>query len=342
MAQQAAFRLRITGPPGSPEIFDLPIGPTTIGREDDNQVVLRDDMVSRHHARIECTAAGACLIVDQHSTNGTLVNGARLAPGAPMPLAAGAVVLIGPFTLAVEQVPLAAPPPRVEAPAAPPPQPPPPPGPAPKRQDAPPPPPPAKQEAPPPDAGAGESAAELLPGLTLHSQRLLQYLPDIYQPPYDDGDAETPCFSNTDYSPKRFVSRFLGLFESILLPIEWTVANFDLFLDPGTTPAGFLSWLANWFEITYDESWTEQQRRTLVREAHRIYARRGTRWALSKMLEIYIGQSPEIVDNAAGQEPHTFAVTLPVADDPARRSSIEAIIDAHKPAHTTYSLRYQP
>jgi len=46
----------------------------TIGRDDDNDVVIDDASVSRRHARVRPTLAGY-LIVDDHSTNGTIVNG---------------------------------------------------------------------------------------------------------------------------------------------------------------------------------------------------------------------------------------------------------------------------
>ncbi|MFO7634037.1 MAG: FHA domain-containing protein, partial [Caldilinea sp.] len=290
MAQQAILRLQIAGPGATPEYLDLSPGETSIGRADTNALVLPDKMVSRIHARIECISPGTCQIIDLNSANGTLVNGRKLAPGEPTLLDAGAVVKIGPFTLTVQQVPLRT------APAAEYVSPPVDSGSPPKSEPDSPPVPPA---APPPSAVSvnkdpAGGAERLLPGLTLHSQRLLHYLPDIYQPPCDDSSGVHDCFGDTDFGPQRFMSRLLGLFESILLPIEWTVDNFDLFLDPRTSPAGFLNWLANWFEITFDASWTGQQQRTLLREAHEIYARRGTRKALSRMIEIYTGQPPEI------------------------------------------------
>ena len=50
---------------------------TTIGRAIDNDVILRDPEVSRHHAAIEYKD-GVFEIVDQNSTNGTFVNGERV------------------------------------------------------------------------------------------------------------------------------------------------------------------------------------------------------------------------------------------------------------------------
>jgi phage tail-like protein len=160
------------------------------------------------------------------------------------------------------------------------------------------------------------------PGLERDSQRLITYLPGIYH--------------------TAFMRRFLGIFEAILTPIEWQIDNFDLFLDPGAAPAGFLPWLASWFDVAFDPSWDEVQRRQLLREAHQIYARRGTKWALSRVLEIYTGESPTIVDVDEDLAPFSFKVVLPHAAARRERAMIERLIDAHKPAYTLYTLEFAP
>jgi phage tail-like protein len=190
---------------------------------------------------------------------------------------------------------------------------------APPQDDLPilPPPPPAKAEA----DGEGEPTYTPPPGLSLTDSRYLQYLPGIYH--------------------TSFMKRFLALFESIYTPIEWTVDNFDLFLHPATAPADFLPWLANWFDLTFDQSWDEAKRRTLLGEAHQIYARRGTRWALSRILEIYTGLAPEIDDVSDSLEPFTFTVTLPVPESDVNATLISQLINVHKPAHTSYTLSFK-
>jgi phage tail-like protein len=137
------------------------------------------------------------------------------------------------------------------------------------------------------------------------------------------------------------MSRFLAIFEATLLPVEWTIDSFDQFLDPGTAPTGFLPWLASWYGLTFDSTWTEPQRRQLLSEAHAIYARRGTQWALGRVLEIYTGAEPEIDDEAKDLDPFTFSVVVPRRKRDVRSDLIEALIDAHKPAHTSYKLRFK-
>jgi pSer/pThr/pTyr-binding forkhead associated (FHA) protein len=61
-------------------------GPVTVGRAGDADLVLADELVSRHHARITPSGSGA-VVEDLGSRNGTFVNGGavhgptRLAPG---------------------------------------------------------------------------------------------------------------------------------------------------------------------------------------------------------------------------------------------------------------------
>ena len=53
-------------------------GMTTIGRAEENDVVIRDPLVSRYHACMVLDG-GICTLTDLHSGNGTCVNGQRIA-----------------------------------------------------------------------------------------------------------------------------------------------------------------------------------------------------------------------------------------------------------------------
>ncbi|OYW70301.1 MAG: hypothetical protein B7Z37_31155 [Verrucomicrobia bacterium 12-59-8] len=50
----------------------------TLGREDDNDVVIDDDRVSKHHAELVRNADGSIQLFDSNSTAGTFVNGERI------------------------------------------------------------------------------------------------------------------------------------------------------------------------------------------------------------------------------------------------------------------------
>jgi len=67
---------------------------TTIGRAEDNDIVVDDRWVSRYHAQLR-RDEGRCVVVDQDSKNGTLVNGQRIA--GPVALADGDQVQVTPL-----------------------------------------------------------------------------------------------------------------------------------------------------------------------------------------------------------------------------------------------------
>jgi phage tail-like protein len=323
MSEVITYQLHISGP-DAPPMVAIPPGGISIGRDaHSNDLVLSHPMVSREHARIDCSPTG-CQIIDRNSANGTTVNGEKLVPDIAVSLMPGSLISISPFTLILQIVPALQEFDRganlngadsVDAAAMP--------EKALQLSDAlssvdaagPPPPDwPGKEDLPLPFSGDQSGPVDMF----TESTRLLHYLPDIYH--------------------TGFMSRFLALFESIWTPIEWTVDNFDLYLDPGTAPTDFLPWLNQWFEIIFDATWNERQRRIFLKEAHQLYALRGTRWSLSRALQIYIGGEPQIIDS--GQD-FTFSVILPVAAQDVDNELVEAIINAGKPAHTTYTLVYK-
>jgi phage tail-like protein len=125
--------------------------------------------------------------------------------------------------------------------------------------------------------------------------------------------------------------------ENTLKPIEGIIDNAACYFDPRLTPEEFLPWLAGWVGLTQDESWPLARRREMIRQAAELYRWRSTRRGLSEHLRIYAGASPIIEDNVA---PNTFAVTL-LVEEPAAidEAIVRGIIEAHRPAHTTYRLQ---
>jgi len=60
-------------------IYPLKVGVNTVGRSDDNDVVVPDSYVSRRHCAILVHLSTGCELHDIASKNGTFINGARLA-----------------------------------------------------------------------------------------------------------------------------------------------------------------------------------------------------------------------------------------------------------------------
>jgi phage tail-like protein len=172
------------------------------------------------------------------------------------------------------------------------------------------------------------------------------------------------------------MGRFLMLFESFWAPIEKQIEAAALYFDPLFTPVELLPWLAAWVDLTLDERWPEAKRRRLLRSAVALYRKRGTRPGLQEYLEIYTGAEVKITEHGAHNfrlgpnarlgpgvalgtinQPHTFTVTayLPAGDGDGhvqtpeqrarfaaeRQRMLEMIIEAEKPAHTSYRLRLE-
>src|SRR5699024_9972550 len=94
-SRNAVGVLRAIDGPLRGQEFPLTMGHISIGRSQDNDIVLADAMVSKKHARIE--VGGYLELVDLNSANGVLVDGspvqrARLVPGKPFVIGGSTLV----------------------------------------------------------------------------------------------------------------------------------------------------------------------------------------------------------------------------------------------------------
>ena len=207
------------------------------------------------------------------------------------------------------------------------------------------------------DADDEAAASESTEILVIAAGRYLRYLPRVYQ------------------ERDEVMGRFLMLFESFWAPIEGQVDNIPYYFDPDFTPLKLLPWLASWVDLTLDDHWPEAKRRQLLKAAVSLYRKRGTKRGLQEYLEIYTGAQVQISEHGAHNfllgpdarlglgvalgtlnRPHTFTVTVYLPPPAAgalttggerqryeadRRRMIESIIEAEKPAHTSYTLRLE-
>lgn len=94
------WQIIINGPGYFDTPYDLPEGATSLGRADENDIVLGGDLVSRKHARL-LVEGDSLRIEDLGSRNGSRINGAPLQ--GTRPLAPGDIVTLGENTLSVRQ-----------------------------------------------------------------------------------------------------------------------------------------------------------------------------------------------------------------------------------------------
>jgi len=147
-----------------------------------------------------------------------------------------------------------------------------------------------------------------------------------------------------------FVGRCLLAFEKVLSGtdaqqpgLETTIGSLADYLDPKSTSAEFLPWLAGWVTLSLRADWDEATKRSFIQQIVPLYRLRGTKAGLQRMLELYAGQRPDIDDDFE-QPAHFFQVrlTLTEPDPELLRRKLEiarAIIDQEKPAHAFYALQ---
>jgi len=93
------LRLVLLKKDGGTENYPLAAFPLTVGREPTNTIVLKDNSVSRVHARIDL-AEGKVIIEDLGSSNGTFINGAKVSS---FVLNDGDTLEVGNFMFSVEK-----------------------------------------------------------------------------------------------------------------------------------------------------------------------------------------------------------------------------------------------
>lgn len=99
-----------------------------------------------------------------------------------------------------------------------------------------------------------------------------------------------------DEQDAGFLQRFLAPAEGMLHEWDLRALGRAVLLDPRATRAERLDWLAGFAGLVLDQRWPEVARRELVAEAYALYARRGTKGALIRLLEIYLRRAPGIVE----------------------------------------------
>ncbi len=186
--------------------------------------------------------------------------------------------------------------------------------------------------------------------ITLHVARtnMLAYLPQVYQ-----------------QSSPGFLKGYLYIVQTIFDRLYQRLDHIHELFDPRTTDPEFLPWLASWLAVGLNRDWTDLQTRKMLLAATRLFPYRGTSRAISEFVRIYTGASVTIEENSwpfrgfrvgvhstVGEDTvilpdmnlaHCFVVRLDrpaavVSEDEIIR--IHEIIQAQKPAHTSYFLAF--
>ena len=153
------------------------------------------------------------------------------------------------------------------------------------------------------------------------------------------------------YQEDDFTQRFVSAFDAALAPIFATLDNLTEYFDPWLAPEDFLEWLAGWFGVVLDESWTVVRRRALVARAFDFYRVRGTANGLKSQVEALTGGTVELHETGGVATSTTAGAPLPgspnfallmrvLVDDPStvNAARLNALVRAAKPAYVTHKV----
>ncbi len=274
----------------------------TIGRLPENTIVLAGPQVSGRHAQIRSDAQGVVL-VDLGSSTGTFVDGVRLQAQQPHTLADGSQIQIGLYLLTYRS----------------------------RQAD--------------PDEQLQQSLALSQPELTRPVQEPAVRIPKEPRP-------TLPPLLLDSNSPSKYLEqlpiifhdsdlfrRMLLIYENIWEQLEQRQDFIEMYFDPRTCPASFLRWLSSWFDVAIDPHWPEARTRALLLELIQLYRWRGTRYGLTRMIEVCAGVTPEIT--VSPTSPFVLKITVHLPNGESNGTDvqfIEELVKAHKPAHVGYML----
>ncbi|HEU4323949.1 MAG TPA: phage tail protein [Roseiflexaceae bacterium] len=289
----------------------------TIGRNPDNTLALPHPLVARYHAELRMEAEGA-LLTDIGSASGTFIGDTRLLPNQPRLLRDGETFQIGPFRLTYQGAPKAA---VAAAPA------------------------PEKPEGQEGTAEEGEPVWSEPVKLPIDSTqplvRSIKVTRPSTPPPLAQGPVSRYLYDlPIVFHDNDFLGRFLLIFESIWEPLEQRQDRIEMYFDPRTCPPAFLPWLASWVDMPVSPYWPEERLRNLVIEATELHRWRGTRYGLTRMIEICAGVTAEMIDDP--ERPFVVRIRVRSAEDETvDRALIEELIQTHKPASIGYVLEFE-
>lgn len=93
-----------------------------------------------------------------------------------------------------------------------------------------------------------------------------------------------------------FLSRFLFIFQSLYMDLNDEIDGMPRLFAPDQVDEKFLNWLAQWFSIEDVYIWGEEKLRILLKNIVELYRIKGTKESIKKIIEIYLGEVPVIVE----------------------------------------------
>ncbi|MCI0584209.1 MAG: phage tail protein [Chloroflexi bacterium] len=111
----------------------------------------------------------------------------------------------------------------------------------------------------------------------------LEYLPAVY---------------SAEDESRRFLERFLSVFQTEWDAFDAFVATFARYLDPRAVPDDFVAYLADWLAQPLEGSWSAEQKRQLLAAVVEMSSLRGTVDGLRRYVRAYLENMADLPDDA--------------------------------------------
>ena len=159
-----------------------------------------------------------------------------------------------------------------------------------------------------------------------------------------------PAVYRQEKESARFLESYLGVFQSVYQDLEEKIRQSAGCLDADTDQDEFLSWMAGWLDIEDTRFWNREKLRQFLKTATELFGMRGTRQGLVRMLELYLGVKPLVVEYAEAEQYHlsrfygidenSFAVLLPEACVPSAKEyeTVLHLIQETVPVHMQFQM----
>jgi phage tail-like protein len=183
-----------------------------------------------------------------------------------------------------------------------------------------------------------------------------------------------PRVYSRDAASADFLRRYLAPIEGFVGELDALQGQRRALLDPWSVPAELLPWLGSLLGLVLDQRWSVASRRLLIAEAAWLFRFRGTLQGLRRLLEIYLGRQPILVEHyrlrglggsilgaegglastavvggglrvgvdveasAPDKYAHRFTVVVPARLSAEQMAVLEDLLEEHKPAHTLFEI----
>ena len=148
-----------------------------------------------------------------------------------------------------------------------------------------------------------------------------------------------------------FAQELCASIDEVVAPVLLSMDTFDYYLDPATTPADMIGWLAGWLGLSVDLGADLAQQRRELQTAGVLNATRGTRRSLELSLESALGMPVEVVESGGARWSPSPGGALPGEPEPVVRvivrapsgrqidtDRLDALVRSVKPAHVRHEI----